>query len=194
MSAAATETPPALGAAPTVAPQGRRRPPAQAPPRAAGEDRALQWALTLATAAVICGITFYAKGGLSLETMTVTEMALTCATGVAIATAILLAPAGLRAYGAWSVGLLLALAALTAVSVVWSVQPDESWQDAGRLFAYCGVLAAAVTLARLAPGRFSAVLGGVTLAAVVVCGYALLTKIFPGDLVPASRMRSPSRR
>jgi type II secretory pathway pseudopilin PulG len=187
VSAAATETPPTLGAAPTTAPQGRRRPPSRAPRRAAGEDRALGWALTLATAAVICGITFYAKGGLSLETMTVTEMALTCATGVAIATAILLAPAGLRAYGAWSVGLLLALAALTAVSVVWSVQPDESWQDAGRMFAYCGVFAAAVTLARLAPGRWSAVIGGVTLAAVVVCGYALLTKIFPGDLVPASR-------
>jgi O-antigen ligase len=142
--------------------------------------------LTLATAAVICLITFYAKGGLSLETMTLTEMALTCAAGVAIAAAILLAPTGLQAYGAWSVGLLLAFAALTALSVVWSVQPDESWQDAGRLFAYSGVFAAALTLARLAPGRWSAVIGGVTLAAVVVCGYALVTKIFPGDLVPAS--------
>jgi hypothetical protein len=156
------------------------------PRRAIGEDQALRWGLTLATAAVICVITFYAKGGLSLETMTVTEMALTCAAGVAVAAAVLLAPAGLRAYGAWSVGLLLAFAALTAVSVVWSVQPDESWQDAGRMFAYCGVFAAAVTLARLAPERWSAVIGGVTLAAVIVCGYALLTKVFPGDLVPAS--------
>jgi hypothetical protein len=156
------------------------------PRRAAGGDQALRWGLTLATAAVICLITFYAKGGLSLETMTVTEMALTCAAGVAVAAAVILAPAGLRAYGAWSVGLLLALAALTAVSVVWSVQPDESWQDAGRMFAYAGVFAAAVTLARLAPERWSAVIGGVALAAVIVCGYALLTKVFPGDLVPAS--------
>jgi O-Antigen ligase len=187
VSAAATEPAPALGALPPLAPPNRRRLSARVPRRGAGEDRALQWGLTLATAAVICFITFYAKGGLSLETMTVTEMALTLAAGVAIAVAILLAPAGLRAYGVWSVGLLLAFAALTALSVVWSVQPDESWQDAGRMFAYSGVFAAAVTLARLTPGRWSAVIGGVTLAAVVVCGYALLTKIFPGDLVPASR-------
>jgi type II secretory pathway pseudopilin PulG len=183
VSAATTEPAPALG---ELAPLNRRRLSARMPRRGAGEERALQWALTLATAAVICLITFYAKGGLSLETMTVTEMALTLAAGVAIAAAILLAPAGLRAFGSWSVGLLLAFAALTALSVVWSVQPDESWQDAGRVFAYCGVFAAAVTLARLAPGRWSAVIGGVTLAAVVVCGYALVTKIFPGDLVPAS--------
>jgi O-Antigen ligase len=184
--AAATEPAPALGALKPLTSPTRRRLPARVPRRGAGEDRALQWGLTLATAAAICLITFYAKGGLSLETMTVTEMALTLAAGVAIAAAILLAPTGLRAYGAWSVGLLLAFAALTALSVVWSVQPDESWQDAGRVFAYCGVFAAAVALARLAPERWSAAIGGVTLAAVVVCGYALVTKIFPGDLVPAS--------
>ena len=34
-------------------------------------------------------------------------------------------------------------------------------------------------LARAAPARWPAVLGGVLLAAVVVCGYALLTKVFP---------------
>jgi hypothetical protein len=184
--AAATEPATALGAPAPVAAPERPHLRARVPRHAAGGDQALRWGLTFATAAVICFITFYAKGGLSLETMTVTEIALTCASGVAIAGAILLAPAGLRAYGAWSVGLLLAFAALTALSVVWSVQPDESWQDAGRLFAYCGLFAAAVTLARLAPHHWSAVIGGVTLAAVIVCGYALLTKIFPGDLVPAS--------
>ena len=140
----------------------------------------------MAIAAVLCLITFYAKGGLSLETMTVTEMALTFAAALAIAAAILLVPARGLAYGAWSVALLLAFAGLTALSVVWSVQPDESWQDAGRMFAYCGVFAAAVTLVRVAPGRWTLVIGGVTLAAVIVCGYALLTKIFPGDIVPAS--------
>ena len=186
MPVAATEPAPALGALRPLAQPDRRRPSAPPPRRASGEEQALQWGLTLATAAVICLITFYAKGGLSLETMTVTEMALTLAAGLAIAAAILLAPAGLRAYGAWSVGLLLAFAALTALSVVWSVQPDESWQDAGRMFAYCAVFALAVTLARLAPGRWSAVIGGVTLAALLVCGYALVTEIFPGELVPAS--------
>ncbi len=86
---------------------------------------------------------------------------------------------GRRVYGAWSVGLLLGLAALSALSVIWSVQPDASWQDAGRLFAYSALFAFAVLLARAAPERWSAVLGGVLLAAAIVCGYALLTKIFP---------------
>jgi hypothetical protein len=117
--------------------------------------------------------------------MTVTEMALTCAAGLGIGLVVLFAPARQRLYGVWSVGLLLALAVLTALSVVWSVQPDESWQDAGRMFAYCGVFAAAVALVRADPRRWPAVIGGVTLAAVIVCGYALLTKIFPGEIVPA---------
>jgi hypothetical protein len=154
--------------------------------RTLSDDRARVWGVAFAIAGVLCLVTFYAKGGLSLETMTVTEMALTCASGLAIAAAVVLAPAGRHAYGVWSVALLLAFAVLTALSVVWSVQPDESWQDAGRMFAYCGVFAAAVALVRVDPGRWTAVLGGVTLGAVIVCGYALLTKIFPGDLVPAS--------
>ena len=33
-------------------------------------------------------------------------------------------------------------------------------------------------------------LGGVTLAAVVVCAYALLTKVFPGSSAPATRSRA----
>jgi O-antigen ligase len=118
--------------------------------------------------------------------MTVTEMALTCASGVVVAAAVLLGPARRRAYGGWPLGLLLALAALTALSVVWSVQPDESWQDAGRMFAYGAVFAAAIALVRFAPGRWPAVIGAVALASVIVCAFALLTKVFPGDLVPAS--------
>ena len=49
------------------------------------------------------------------------------------------------------------------------------------MFAYSAVFAAAVALARVAPARWPAVLGGITLAAVVVCGYALLTKVLPGS-------------
>ena len=88
-------------------------------------------------------------------------------------------------YGLWPVGLLLAFTALTALSVVWSVQPDDSWQDAGRMLAYSGVFGASVALVRLAPERWPAILGGLALAAVIVCGYALLTKVFPGKLAPA---------
>jgi hypothetical protein len=137
---------------------------------------------TLLTAGVLCLITFTAGGGLNLSTITPVEIGLTLACGTGIAAAILLTPAERPAYGLWSVGLLLAFAALSALSVVWSVKPDSSWEDAARLFAYSGVFALAVLLARAAPARWSAVLGGVLLAAVVVCGYALLTKVFPNEL------------
>ena len=152
---------------------------------------------TLLIAGALCLVTFIAGGGLNLSKMTPVEIGLTLGCGAGIAAAILLAPTdrsretpafgrnprfGQPAYGLWSASLLLALAALSALSVVWSVQPDASWQDAGRLFAYSGVFALAVLLARVAPARWSAVLGGLLLATVVVCGYALLTKVFPNAL------------
>jgi hypothetical protein len=137
---------------------------------------------TLLVAGALCLITFLAGGGLNLSTMTPVEMGLTLGCGVGIAAAIVLTPTGRPAYGLWPASLLLAFAALSALSVVWSVQPDGSWQDAGRLFAYSGVFTLAVVLARMAPARWSAVLGGVLLAAVIVCGYALLTKVFPNAI------------
>ncbi|MCW2970940.1 MAG: hypothetical protein JWO23_2067 [Solirubrobacterales bacterium] len=184
MPAAQTERAP-LGVAPPLAPAreriSRRRPPA----RPAGAPQALWWP-SLLTAGVLCFVTFYAKGGLNLESMTTTEMLLTVGAGVALAGAILLTPLGRPLNGLWPVGLLVALAVLTAVSIVWSVQPDESWRDAGRMLALSGVFAVAVMLARLAPERWPAILGGIALASVVVCGYALLTKVFPGSVGASS--------
>jgi O-antigen ligase len=140
--------------------------------------RALWWP-TLLTAASFCLITFHAKGGLNAESLISTEMALTLAAGVVVAASVLFAPPNARAYGLWPLGLLLAFTALTAISIVWSVQPDTSWQESGRLLAYSGVFGAGVALVRVVPERWPAILGGLTLAAVVVCGYALLSKIFP---------------
>jgi tetratricopeptide (TPR) repeat protein len=134
-------------------------------------------------AAIFCFITFFAGGGLPpVQQMTTMEIILTLGCGVVVAGAAILTPTGRRSYGLWSVGLLLAFTALTVLSVVWSVAPDDSWQDAGRMLAYSAVFGAAVALARAAPAHWPAVLGGVTLAAVVVCGYALLTKVFPAQL------------
>ena len=145
--------------------------------------RSLRWWPALLTAAILCLITFVAGGGLPPTGPTTTvEIALTLGGGLVVAGAVILTPAGRRAYGLWPVGLLLAFTALTALSVVWSVQPDSSWQNAGLMLAYSAVFGAAVALARAAPTRWPAVLGGVTLAAVIVCGYALLTKVFPAWL------------
>ncbi len=141
------------------------------------------WWATLTGAAIFCFITFFAGGGLPpVQQATTTEIILTLGCGVIVAGAVILTPRGRRVYGLWPVGLLLVFAALSALSVVWSVQPDASWQNAGLMFAYSAVFGAAVALARAAPERWPAILGGVILAAVVVCGYALLTKVFPAQL------------
>ena len=55
-------------------------------------------------------------------------------------------------------------------------------------------MVAGVALVRLFPQRWGALLGGVVLASVIVCGYALLTKVFPGALNPDevyARLREP---
>ena len=143
----------------------------------------MRWWPALLTAAILCLITFVAGGGLPPTGPTTTvEIALTLGGALVVAGAVILTPAARRAYGLWPVALLLAFTALTTLSVVWSVQPDSSWQNAGLMLAYSAVFGAAVALARAAPTRWPAVLGGVTLAAVIVCGYALLTKVFPAWL------------
>jgi hypothetical protein len=152
------------------------------------------WLPTLLVAGVLCFVAFVAGGGLNLSDMTTVEIALTLGAGLVATTAVLLGPAGMRAYGAWPLALLLAFTALTALSVVWSVQPDDSFKDAGRMLAYCGVFGACIVLARTLPARWPAVLGGVVLAALVVCGYALLTKVFPAQFDASdiySRLRAP---
>jgi len=186
--AAPAERPPALvvGAPPgSPSSPSPERPRRRAPTLLSTGARGGLWLTGLLIVGIFCLIEFYAKGGLNLKSMTNTEMALTLGSGLLVAGAALLAPAGTRAYGLWPAGLLLAFTALTALSIVWSVQPDHSWQDSGRLLAYSGVLTAGVALVRVAPTRWPAVLGGLTAAAAVVCGYALATKIFPGSLAPS---------
>ncbi len=162
--------------------------------RQAAAARALSWWPTLLIAGVLCFVAFVAGGGLNLSDMTTVEMALSIGSGLIVAAVALLGPARGRVYGGWAVALLLAFTALTALSVVWSVQPDDSFKDAGRMLAYCGVFGAAVALARAVPMRWPALLGGVVLAAVVVCVYALLTKVFPATFDASdiyARLRAP---
>ncbi len=139
-------------------------------------------AASLAVAGILCFATFLAGGGLRLASMTTLELTLTLGAGALVAGVAVLAPVGMRLRGIWSIGLLLAFTALTGLSVAWSVAPDASWQDAGRMLSYCGVLAAAVAIAWIAPSGWRALLGGIVLGAAVVCGYAVLTKVLPDRL------------
>jgi O-Antigen ligase len=156
--------------------------------------RTLAWWPTLIVAGVLCFVTFVAGGGLNLSEMTTVEITLTIGSALIVAVAIVFGRSRARAWGAWPVALLFALTALTALSVVWSVQPDDSFRDAGRMLSYCAFFGAAVVLARTLPPRWPAILGGIVLAAVIVCGYALLTKVFPSRLDAGdvyARLRAP---
>ena len=177
-----------------AAPASQTGPPRRVPDGRAGRrlPEATVWGALL-VCGVLCLITFYAKGGLTEETMTATEMGLTVGGGVLFAASVLTLPATRRRYGSWTLGMMLALTALTALSIAWSVAPDASWRDASRMLAYSAVLGGAIAAVRMFAVRWAAVLGGITLAATVVCAYGLATKVFPSG-VPANapaRLQEP---
>ncbi|MDX6642557.1 MAG: hypothetical protein QOD76_519, partial [Solirubrobacteraceae bacterium] len=150
--------------------------------------------LTVALAAALTAIAFGAKGGLELERTTAVEIPLTLAGAAVAALAALVAPIPRRSWGAGSVLALALLAVLTGSSILWSLNPSESWVDANRMLAYLAAFAGAVALARLVPWRWSSLTYAVMLACAVVCGYALATKVFPASLNPDetyARLREP---
>jgi hypothetical protein len=149
--------------------------------------------LGAAIAAGLAAIAFEAKGGLELEPTTTVEIALTLGGGLIVAASLLAGDRRPR-YGLGAVLAFALLAALTGVSVLWSVQPSDSWIESGRTFAYLAVLGVGVALVRWVPARWSSVLAGVLIAGVAVCGWALLTKVFSDDLNPHeiyARLRQP---
>jgi tetratricopeptide (TPR) repeat protein len=140
--------------------------------------------LTTGLAAILCAVAFAADGGLQLGRTTPVEMALILAGGLAVSGSLLLAPRRERLWGLGPLALLLALAVLTALSIAWAANPSDAWIEANRTFAYLAVFAAAAALAHAVPDRWGAMLGAITLSAVVMSAYAVLTKIAPAALNP----------
>ncbi len=167
---------------------------ASAPERAApGPDDANapghgRWPGITINAAIGCGlaaafalVVFLTTGGTDLGPNTTVEIGLVAAAAVLAAGVVLLGAPG-RAWGGVTLLLFAAVAALTFASIAWSVKPDDSWLEANRTLSYLAAFGAAMALARLAPERWPAVLGAVATVAAVICGYALLTKVFPATL------------
>lgn len=155
---------------------------------------AVQTLLTTGLAAIICAVAVVAGGGLRVGRTAPVEIGLILGGGVAVCGALLLAPRRERMWGLGPLALLLALAVLTACSITWAANPSEAWLEANRTLAYSAVFAAAVALAHSVPGRWSALVGAITLSAVAISAYAVLTKIFPGALNPDeiyARLREP---
>ncbi len=114
-------------------------------------------------------------------------MVLTIGSGAILAAAALYLRPGTGNQGTWPAVLLLGFALLSAVSIIWSVQPDASWRDASRLLAYAAVFGAATALVRIDRRRWPALLGGLVLASVAICAYALLAKSLPDRFEEANR-------
>ena len=196
MSQATAPPSPPEGGPPVGAPRapGRRARVVGALVAAPRNERVAGWLTTLGIAALVCVIAFGATGGLSLGPATLVELLLVLLGGAACLAAIVLAPRGQRVHGAGALAAFTGLAALTAVSISWAIQPNDAWQEANRTFAYLAAFAGAVALARLAPGRWAHVLGGILLSSVVLSLFALLSKVAPEALAERevfARLRQP---
>ncbi len=152
-------------------------------------------AYAAALGVVLAWVAIRANGGLRVGNTTAVEIAVDLLAGVVVIVA-LLAVGDLRrrgpgiaaaaAFGLLTVG--------TVLSVVWSVNPSDSWIDANRLVTYLAVFGAGMALVRVAPHRWAALLGGITIAALLISAYALAHKVFPGRLEPNevyARLREP---
>jgi hypothetical protein len=160
-------------------------------PRVAGNGT-----LAAGIAGAIAAASFAAAGGLRLERTTNVLIAMILGSAALVVVALLQRPWTAKAplYGGGPLLAFAALAGLTALSVLWSLAPSDSWIEANRTFAYVALFAAGIALVRLAPQRWPAVLVGVGLGCLLVCGWALLTKVFPASLAGEetyARLREP---
>jgi hypothetical protein len=153
---------------------------------------------TLATgvAAALAVASFAAAGGLRLERTTNVLIALMLAGAALAATAIIRRPrtAALPLHGGTALLAFGLLAAFTALSVLWSLAPSDSWIEASRTFAYLAVFAAGIALVRLMPQQWSGLVIGIGAGCLLVSLWALLTKVFPASLAPDetfARLREP---
>ncbi len=154
-------------------------------------------ALATGVAAALALLAFTAQGGTALGPNTYAQVLLVVA-GCGLGAAAIAAPSRharpAPLHGAWTLALFGAFTVVTALSIVWSLDAAASWLETNRTLSYLAVLGGAVALVRLVPGRWAAVLHGVALGCVVVCGYALLTKVFPEALAADevyARLRAP---
>jgi hypothetical protein len=126
-------------------------------------------------------VAFGAKGGSVLGPLTWVELVLIVVGALVVAAGVLHGGSG-ELYGGTALTAFVALAALTTLSVLWSIAPDLSWIEANRTLTYLVVFAAGISLARLAPDGWGVVLKGLLIGAAAVVSYALASRIWPGSL------------
>ena len=108
----------------------------------------------LGLGALLAAIALRGGGGLQLKPTTEVEMALEIGGGVVAACALLAGRDRRAAYGMPALLCFSALVALTIASVLWSVNPSDSWLEASRTLSYVVVFGVAMVFARFAPQRW----------------------------------------
>ncbi len=129
----------------------------------------------------LVGVAFGAAGGSELTRTSIVEILMVLVGGVVVAAALAWSRPG-KLYGATTLALFAALAAITALSVMWAVVPALAYVEAGRTLAYLAVFAGAVAAARLAPGAAPVVIKGIVLAATAAVLYALAARVWPASI------------
>jgi hypothetical protein len=117
------------------------------------------------------------QGGFFATTWGWSALALLWATAIAL---VLRPELRVRPLEAIFVGASLALLAWTLASNLWTAFPTETMAESERMVVYVGAALAAVVAARRR--SITALVGGTWAAITIVCGYALLTRLFPESL------------
>ena len=100
-----------------------------------------------------------------------------------------------RCTACWAVLAFALLAAYTALSIVWSLAPADSWLEANRTLAYLAVVRRRRSRScGSCPAAGRSCSTACSPATVIVCAWALLTKVFPAALAAdetLARLRAP---
>jgi O-Antigen ligase len=154
----------------------------------------LDLAIAVGVAALLAAIAFVGNGGLQLGSSTLVEIWVILAGAILVAAAIVFVGFVARVHGGTALALMAALVGLTALSILWSLFPADSWVETNRTLAYMAAFAGGIAAVRLARERWPAVLTGVLLGLLVVSAYGLATKVAPAWLAPDelyARLREP---
>jgi hypothetical protein len=155
--------------------------------------RLASFAASVGIGAALTAVALVAKAGGQLGSSTGVEIALILGGALIAAAAIVWGREG-GLSGAVTLVLFGLLTALTALSVTWSITPDESWIEANRTLSYLAVFAASLGVARLAPSGPLILLRGLILAGGAVLVYALAGRVWPSSIAPDelySRLSEP---
>ncbi|WP_205696660.1 O-antigen ligase [Conexibacter sp. SYSU D00693] len=144
-----------------------------------------------ALALVLTAVGLRAGGGASLGPTTEVEMGLQLAGGLLVGGALLSTDRRRPLHGAVVLAAFAVLAALTAVSILWAVEPSDAWLETNQTLAYLAVVGGGAALAREAGAWWPALLGALLGFCGLISLYAVGSKVFPQETETFARLREP---